>query len=299
MQFLSLIVLLGYFMAAFSADMPPPFTRELSLTVPAMTGNDVIIAQTLLKRDAAVGSTLAVTGTFDKDTEAATVAFQTANSLKGTGILDSSSASVLITKYEADGYKDTGFTAASMGYMYKVHIPVHSNRSIETDATLYDKDNNVLLTFRVRTHGHRIEGTQAWPDYGNGDVGLNQFTSSGNTVTGLVEIDLNTPEPDPAVYGPWPVNRIVRGLDGNAATLLPNIRDGLLIHTGNWTTDEVDWNPTMDMPNSSGCIHGHPSDVEKIYTILEGLGVTANENTFSGKNYPYTPQGIAVIELID
>jgi len=264
-----------------------------------MTGNDVIIAQTLLKRDAAVGSTLSVTGTFDKDTEAATIAFQNANSFKGTGILDSASASLLIAKYEADGYKDSGFTAASMGYMYKVHIPVHSNRSIETDATLYDKDNNVLLTFRVRTHGHRITGTQAWPDYGNGDVGLNQFTSSGNTVTGLVEIDLNTPEPDPAVYGPWPVNRIVRGLDGNAATLLPNIRDGLLIHTGNWTTDSVDWNPTLDMPNSSGCIHGHPSDVEKIYQILEGLGVKANENTFSGKNYPYTPQGIAVIELID
>jgi hypothetical protein len=53
------------------------------------------------------------------------------------------------------------------------------------------------------------------------------------------------------------------------------------------------------MPDSSGCIHGHPSDVEKIYQLLEGLGVVANENTFSGKNYPYKPQGIAVIQLID
>ncbi len=35
-------------------------------------------------------------------------------------------------------------------------------------------------------------------------------------MTGLVEIDLNSPEPNPAVYGPWPVNRIVRGLEGNA-----------------------------------------------------------------------------------
>lgn len=218
MQFLSFVILVSFLLAAFAEDMPPPFTRELSFTDPAMTGNDVTIAQTLLKRDSAVDSSLVVSGSFDKETEAATKAFQTANSLKATGILDASSASVLITKYEADGYKDTGFTAASMGKLYKVHIPVHTNRSIETYATVYDKDNNKLMTFRVRTHGHRIENTQAWPDFGNGDIGLNQFTSSGNTVTGLVEIDLNTPEPTPSVYGPWPVNRIVRGLDGNAAT---------------------------------------------------------------------------------
>jgi len=81
--------------------------------------------------------------------------------------------------------------------------------------------------------------------------------------------------------------------------VLPNIRDGLLIHTGNWTTSTAQWTPAMDMPNSAGCIHGHPSDVERIYKLLEGLGVVANPNTFSGKNYPYKPQGIAVIELVN
>ena len=55
----------------------------------------------------------------------------------------------------------------------------------------------------------------------------------------------------------------------------------------------------MDMPNSSGCIHGHPSNVEEIYNALVKLGVKVNPNTFSGKNYPYKPQGIAVIELVD
>lgn len=55
----------------------------------------------------------------------------------------------------------------------------------------------------------------------------------------------------------------------------------------------------MDMPNSSGCIHAHPEDVEAIYKILVGLGVKVNDNTFSGKNYPYKPQGVGVIELID
>ena len=42
------------------------------------------------------------------------------------------------------------------------------------------------------------------------------LNATGDTVTGLVEIDLNSPEPNPAVYGPWPVNRVVRGPDGNA-----------------------------------------------------------------------------------
>lgn len=81
--------------------------------------------------------------------------------------------------------------------------------------------------------------------------------------------------------------------------MLPNIRDGLLVHTGNWTTTEVHWTPLKDMPNSSGCIHAHPSDVERIYKILVSLGVEVRENPFSGKNYPYKPQGVGVIELID
>lgn len=80
---------------------------------------------------------------------------------------------------------------------------------------------------------------------------------------------------------------------------MPNIRDGILLHTGNWTTDEVQWTPEKDMPNSSGCIHGHPSDVERIATLLSKLGVKANTNPYSGKNYPYKPQGIAVVEYID
>jgi hypothetical protein len=204
---------------ASAQEMPAPFSRELFVTEPPMTGNDVIIAQTFLKRDPAVSKTLAVDGVFNKDTQEATIAFQTTNSLDATGIINKSSADTLLKLYEADGYKDSGFTAASLGYMYKFHIPVHTNRSIETYATLFDKDNKKLLSFKVRTHGKRADGTtEDWPDYGNGDVGLNQFSSSGNTVTGLVEIDLNTPEPSPEVYGPWPVNRIVRGLDGNALT---------------------------------------------------------------------------------
>jgi len=195
---------------------------------------------------------------------------------------------------------DSGFTAASLGYLYKFHVPVHQNRSIETFATLYDANNNILLSFKTRQHGIRSDGTsQPWPDFGDGDYGLNQFSSSGNTVTGLAEIDLNSPEPNPDVYGPWPINRVVRGLDGNALLLLPNIRDGILIHTGNWSTSTKAWTPEDPMPDSSGCIHAHPSDVQQIYEILVKIGVKVNPNTYSGKNYPYKPQGICVIELID
>lgn len=204
---------------AVLADMPPPFTRELLYTDPMMTGDDVTILQTLLKRDKAVDSSLVVNGIFGLETDAASKAFQEANSLKSTGVIDEASAALLMELHEADGYKDSGFSAGSMGYLYKFHIPVYKNRSIETYATLYDKDNNKLLTFRARTHGYRDDDTSpVWPDFGTGDVGLTQFVRHGSTVTGLIEMDLNTPEPTPSVYGPWPVNRFVRGLDGNALT---------------------------------------------------------------------------------
>lgn len=294
-----LVLILVIFAAVLADTYPTPFYRDLTLTTPPLSGSDVVISQNLLIRDSAVES-LELTGLYDEETAKATKNFQNAHNLPVTGVLDASTADLLLELHSNDGYKDSGFSAGSLGYLYKVHIPVHTNRSIETYATLFDKNNEVLHRFRVRTHGKRSDGTDTeWPDYGNGDEGRNQFSSSGNTVTGLIEIDLNSPEPTPSVYGPWPVNRFVRGLDGNAKFLLPEIRDGILIHTGNWTTNEVHWNPKIDMPNSSGCVHAHPIDVERIYQILVKIGVTINENTFSGKNYPYKPQGIAVVELID
>jgi hypothetical protein len=35
-------------------------------------------------------------------------------------------------------------------------------------------------------------------------------------------------------YGPYPVNRFVRGLAGNAGWLVPEVRSGILLHTGEW-----------------------------------------------------------------
>ena len=281
-------------------SMPLPFTRELAVTDPLLYGNDVLIATTLLSRSPYVSRTYIASNTYDDASAEAVSAVQKQANLNVNGVIDAPTANLLLSLYSNDGYEDKGINAGSMGYLYKIFIPVYSNRSIETTGTLYDKDNNVLLSFTVRAHGHRDDGSSAaWPDFGDGDVGLTQFASSGATVTGLIAIDLNTPEPDAQLYGPWPVNRFVRGIDGNAKLLLPHIRDGILIHTGNWTTDSKPWNPTMAMPNSAGCIHAHPNDIEKIYKALTKLGVVANNNPFSGQAYPYEPQGIAVVQQMD
>lgn len=194
------LILLSLLVRTWSSSMPLPFYREIKLSDPSMTGNDVLIALTLLSRDDAVSSSYEADNSFDEDDEDATKLFQKSAGLSVTGIIDSSTAQKLLDLHSDDNYKDDGFTAASMGYKYKIHLPVKSNRSIETTATLYDADNNVLLTFPVRTHGYRDDGShEAWPDFGDGDVGLNQFSSNGMTVTGLIEIDLNSAEPDSQV----------------------------------------------------------------------------------------------------
>lgn len=60
-----------------------------------------------------------------------------------------------------------------MGLLYKVHISVYRNRSIEPNATLYDAKNNVLLSYRVRLHGFDYFNQNAsWPHYSN-TIGLN------------------------------------------------------------------------------------------------------------------------------
>lgn len=165
------------------AEMPLPFTRELFVSSPVMTGNDVLIAQTLLLRDDAVDKSFVATGNYADDSAKATAAFQSAHNLPSTGVLDSVSAQTLLDLHSDDQYTDSGFTAASLGYLYKLHIPVHNNRSVETYSTLFDKDNNVLLKFKTRTHGHRADGTDVpWPDYGNNDIGLTQFYSNGEYI---------------------------------------------------------------------------------------------------------------------
>ena len=110
---------------------------------------------------------------------------------------------------------DSGRSARSQGYKFKIVVPVHANRSVETSAKLLDADDNVLLTFPVRAHGHDVTPSgqpdpREWPDYDNDNAGLNQFSSSGMTPTGLSQADLNSPEDDPKLYGCVCVHAVFR-----------------------------------------------------------------------------------------
>ncbi len=154
------------------------------------------------------------------------------------------------------------------------------------------------------------------------DPGLNVFSPDGNTPTGLILFDLNSPEDDPRSFGPYPVNRAVKGLRGNAAFLVPDIRNGILMHTGEWPG----WTAPSPMPNSSGCVHAWPDVIKMVWLTLVNIGVQVGEgavsssflhldaieslrrlasyaqvrpNTDGRLPYPYQPQGLLSIELVD
>lgn len=294
------VALLAVLAAAAAADVPPlPFTRGLLVTDPMMSGDDVLVLQGLLVRSPAVPPYLAPTGQYDPPTAAAVGRFQRASGLLGPGLptvlgqVDNATARAVLGRLSDDGYADEPGPLPP-GVLYKVHVPVHRNRSIETTATLYSANGTALETMVVRTHGQNHPGT---------DVQLNQFTAAGVTPTGLAEFDLQSPEDDPKSFGPYPVNRFVRGLRGNMAiagvggapTFVSDIRDGLLLHTGEW----AGWNTSMPMPNSHGCVHSWPQSIKRVWEILTGdLGVEVRQNTNGRLPYPYRPQGLVSVELV-
>lgn len=189
-------------------------------------------------------------------------------SLPATGTVDATTARRALSSLSRDGYKwDPSKTPGQLGYKYLVHIPVHHNRSIETTATLYSANGTVLFLFQVRAHGHTQGGSHAWPNFNNSGPGLNEFSSDGNTPTGLFEFDLNSPESIPKLYGPYPVNRAVKGLKGNGEFLIPKVRHGILMHTGEWH-EYAGWNPPEPMPNSEGCIHAWPDSIKQVWQLL-------------------------------
>merc|ERR1711879_1112466 len=291
------VVLLALVALAHGADdMPPPFTRVLSLQNPPMTGNDVVILQNLIGRSPFVS--INVTDEYDSQTATAVADFQKGNSIPSTpGVFDAPTANRLLALHSCDAYVDPNTSAGSLGYLYKFHVSVFSNRSWEHTGFLFDANNTLLHQFRVRTHGQDEAGAAApWPAYSN-TYGLNQFTSNGNTPTGFAECDLNSPEPNATLYGPFPVNRVINGIDGNAKFILAAknpIRSGILLHTGLWP----DWTPDEDMPNSDGCLHAHPRDIETIWKLLVSIGVEVRDNPFGEQPYPYKPQGLMVVQQV-
>ena len=135
-----------------------------------------------------------------------------------------------------------------------------------------------------------------WPSWNSSDSGLTEFTGDGATPTGLAEFDLNGPETNASEFGPFPVNRAVRGLRGNWAVLSVNdastLRSGILLHTGEWP----DWAPPSPMPNSLGCIHAWPDSIERVWKTLVSLGVEVRPNNNGALPYPYRPQGLLSVE---
>jgi len=283
-----LLVCVVYSQDSSSSDdaYPCPFYRPLTVTNPPLSGSDVYILQNFLTRNP-LFLNLQLTGQFDAATSAALAKFQSINSIvtSSPGDLDLNTANQLLEICSDDGYVDNG--TVPPGFKYKVFVPVYRNRSIETTATLFDSNNNVLLKFTVRTHGQNVNTT--------GEA-QNQFCNNGYTPTGLMTFDLNSPEPDPVSFGPYPINRAVQGIAGNAFIVISQIRDGILLHTGEWP----DWNPSLPMPNSHGCIHAHPTDIDAVQTILTTqLGVGIRDNMYTAVPYLHQPQGILSIQLMD
>ena len=153
------------------------------------------------------------------------------------------------------------------------------------------------LGMRLPQHGNDRHGSNAWPSFNSSGPGLNQFAPDGDTPTGLMSFDLNSPEPIPKLYGPYPINRAVLGLKGNAQWSLPHIRNGILMHTGEWH-QYAGWNPPQPMPNSAGCIHAWPTSIEDVWHALVAEGVQVRKNPFGVLPYPYKPQGLLSVELV-
>jgi len=263
-----------------SQEWPCPFSRLLRFESPPLSGDDVTILQSLLARG---GFSVKISGTFDETTRDAVRKLQAKYHIDVDGECGVVCCTTVLDHYLDDHYKDDG--TILRGYKYKVHVPVYRNRSIETVGKLYDRKMNLLHTFPARTHG------QDNPD----GSAMNMLCGYGSTPTGLMTFDLNSPEDDPVDYGPYPVNRAVQGLQGNSAIVISEVRDGILLHTGEWSN----WNDTMPMPNSHGCIHSHPSDIKHIWELLLSIGVQVRNNTFGKLPYPYPPQGLLSVEQID
>jgi len=283
------LILFLLFFGKSQNTLPCPFKRILSYQNPELFGSDIFILQNLLRRSPFVDPNLNLSSYYDKETVNAVKNFQEGTGLPADGIVEGETASILLYRHIDDGYKDDG--SIPPGYLYKLYVPVYKNRSIEVIATLFDSKMTPLHKFQVRAHGQNNPDGEA----------MNQFCDSGSTPTGLIEFDLNSPEDDWNDFGPYPVNRAVQGLQGNAQIVISNIRDGILLHCtpGEWPTWNIDRDSNIPMINSLGCIHGHPPDILAVWQKLISLGVQMRLNTNGALPYPYKPQGILSIEQID
>jgi len=230
---------------------------------------------------------------FSQQTKTALILFQSKiNSQNINGNLSESDAIALKSLYLYDNFTDSLQFPLSGNYLYKLYVPVFQNRSRQTIGTLFDKQGHKLLTFHARTRAQSLSSQNP--------TQRNDLSSNGATPSGLMECDLNSPESDTKSFGPYPINRAVLGLKGNAHFLIRNnaqtsIRKGILVHTGQWQG----WKAPMPMPNSHGCIHVWPNEIKAIWQTLVKLGVQVRNNTDGALPYPYQPQGLLSVSCQD
>lgn len=290
-----LVLCVVLLVAALHAAFPNPFHRRLDIQDPPLEGKDVLILQRLLLRPLP-SLAVPIHGQFDNETSRAVRYYK--STIKHCGEdpgFDACTAQQLLKDGLYDGYKDSGVMPAWA--KYKIYIPVYRNRSVEVIAKLYDQHHHCIRNFTVLAHGQNDASGKA----------INQLSRDGSTPSGLMAIDLQTKEPDPKDFGPYPINRAIYGLAGNAFAI-PGIRSGILVHTGCWCETEKrvdsdeDWCPCKQpavIPNSHGCVHAWPEDINGIYHQLVEMGVEVRPNSFGKQPYPYQPQGIMSIECVD
>ena len=202
-----------------------PFGRQLQL---GDTGRDVLVLNRLLAARAlewCFANPPISSSIFDMVTKSCLSLFQDAK-VKGftqRGIFDAITAFTILEQLGKDSYVDSGIPPFELGYLYKVLVKLPStNRSVEATAYLIASNGTELFNFTVRLHGAENYPVPDWPSYNNTDSGLSEFASDGATPTGLAEFDLNSPESNTSEFGPFPINRAVRGLEGNWAILSTN-----------------------------------------------------------------------------
>ena len=138
--------------AASLSVFPAPFTRTLTLQTPPLNGTDVLVLQQLLRR--APGCAALPPGApsvFDADTNNLLACFHNSTTL------DPPAAERVLRELSSDGVVDDGKPASATNHKFKLLIPVHRNRSIETEAVLLDGDGAELMRLPVRTHGHDVD----------------------------------------------------------------------------------------------------------------------------------------------
>ena len=139
---------------------------------PFMTGDDVFILQNMLMRVPAANVT--PSGFYDDSTAAAVFSFKrTRGIIPVNDVFDALAAAGALQSLAADGYVDDGAPPSASGHLYKVVIPVHANRSIETMATLQAANGSAVFSFTVRAHGIDTPPSPPWPYFNSSGFGLN------------------------------------------------------------------------------------------------------------------------------